>query len=106
MRKAFKDKRAVKYGIDGYATDLVFADESAILSKMDTEVTNTLYDIARFAEPFGLKINNDKTKVLTTNGSLANVNFEEIKIKQVQVLRIPGPGEEVHSSCRSSVSNR
>ncbi len=37
MRKAFKDKQGVQYGIDRYATDLAFADDSAILANTDAE---------------------------------------------------------------------
>ncbi|KAL0184396.1 hypothetical protein M9458_020092, partial [Cirrhinus mrigala] len=55
---------------------------SLILAETHAEATDTLYDIARFAEPFDLKINIDKTQVLTTDGSLANIYLEGIKIKQ------------------------
>ncbi len=55
-----------------------------------TKVTNTLNYISRFAEPFRLKINTDKTKVLTTDGSPANMYFEGIQIDQVQNFKYLG----------------
>uniref|UniRef100_A0A915HKY8 Reverse transcriptase domain-containing protein n=1 Tax=Romanomermis culicivorax TaxID=13658 RepID=A0A915HKY8_ROMCU len=47
-------------------------DDTAIFANTDTEVTNILYDIARNAQSYGLRINADKIKVLTTKGSLAS----------------------------------
>ncbi len=90
MRRAFKNKQGVKYGIDGYATDLAFADDSAILAETDAEANDILNDISRFTDPFGLKINIDKTKVLTTDGSQANIFLEGIKIEQVQYFKYLG----------------
>ncbi len=90
MRKAFKDKQGVHYAIYRYATDLAFADYSAILADTDAEATDTLNDISRFTEPFGLKINIDKTKVLTTDGSPANMYLEGIKIEHVQNFKYLG----------------
>ncbi len=90
MRRAVKNKQGVKYGIDGYATDLAFADDSAILADTDAEANDILNDISRFTDPFGLKINIDKTKVLTTDGSQANIFLEGIKIEQVQYFKYLG----------------
>lgn len=59
MRRVVKNKQGVKYGIDGYATDLAFADDSAILADMDAEANDILNDISRFTDPFRLKINID-----------------------------------------------
>ena len=84
MRKVFQGRCGVQYDNDNFATDLVFADESAILANDDTEATNILRDIARIAESYGLKINVDKTKVLTTNGSPSTVYLNGTQIKQVQ----------------------
>ena len=47
----------------------MFADDSAILTDNDAEATDILCNIARIAQSYSLKINVDKTKVLTTNGS-------------------------------------
>ncbi len=90
MRKAFKDKQGVHYGIYRYATDLEFVDYSAILADTDAEATDTLNDISRITEPFRLKINIDKTKVLTTDGSPANMYLEGIKIEHVQNFKYLG----------------
>lgn len=57
---------------------------------MEAEVTDTLYDIARFAEPLSLKINIDKTKALTTEGSPVNIHLQRIKIEQVKNFKYLG----------------
>ncbi len=90
MRKAFKDKQGVQYAIYRYATDLEFVDYSAILADTDAKATDTLNDISRITEPFGLKINIDKTKVLTTDGSPANMYLEGITIEHVQNFKYLG----------------
>lgn len=59
-------------------TDLMFADNNAILANNDAEATDILYDIARVAQSYGLKINADKTKVLT-DGSVAIVHLDGYK---------------------------
>lgn len=78
MRRAFKDKQGIKYGINGYVTDLAFAGDSAILADMDAEANDILNYISRFTDPFSLKI---KTNVLTTNGSQADIFLIGIKIE-------------------------
>ncbi|MBN3281200.1 RTJK polymerase, partial [Polyodon spathula] len=87
MRKAFEGRRGVQCDENTYMTDLMFADNSAIFADTDAEATDILYSIA---EQYGLKINADKTKVLTTDGSPANIHLDGAQIKQVQELQYLG----------------
>ena len=90
MRQVFQNKRGVQYSKNGFVTDLMFADDSAIFTSTDEEATNTLSDIARIAQGYGLKINSDKTKVLATDGSQATVHLEGTQIEQVREFRYLG----------------
>ncbi|KAF5893027.1 LINE-1 retrotransposable element ORF2 protein, partial [Clarias magur] len=82
MRKVFGGRQGIQYGEDGFLTDLMFADDSGILADDDAAATDILYNIANVAQSYGLKINTDKTKVLTTDGSLANMQFNGVQIEQ------------------------
>ena len=90
MREAFKDKRGVQFGLNNFLTDLMFADDSAVFANADEEATNILYNIAHIAQSYGLNINADKTKVITTDGSPANVYLEGIQIEQVENIKYLG----------------
>ena len=90
MRKVFNDKGGIQYGAEGFITDLMFADDSAIFAESDAEATNILHDIAIVAEPYGLKINSDKTKVLTSDGSPAIVFLNNLQIEQVKEFKYLG----------------
>ncbi|CAF1119981.1 unnamed protein product [Didymodactylos carnosus] len=83
MRKAFKGRPGVQFEVGDSAPDLMFADDSAVLGEDDTEATDILYDIARIAQSFGLQINAEKAKVLTTDGSPATVYLNGVQIEQV-----------------------
>ena len=90
MRKVFQGRCGVQYDKDNFATDLMFADDSAILANDNAEATDILRDIARIAQSYGLKINVDKTKVLTTNGSPSTVYLSGTQIKQIQNFKYLG----------------
>ena len=90
MRQAFRDRKGVQYDKNGFITDLMFADDSAIFTNSDTEATNTLRDIAHIAQGYGLTINAEKTKVLVTDGTLATVDLEGIQIEQVREFKYLG----------------
>ena len=77
MREAFKGRR-IQFGLNNFLTDLMFSNDSAVFADADARVTNSLYNIAHIAQSYGLKINADKTKVITTDGSPANVYLEGI----------------------------
>lgn len=62
MRKAFKGRCGVQYGINNFLTDLTVT----FFTDTDAEATNILYHIAPAYSP---RINADKTKVMTTDGS-------------------------------------
>ncbi|XP_023231892.1 uncharacterized protein LOC111631815 [Centruroides sculpturatus] len=68
----------------------MFADDSAVFADNDVVATDTLYDIATIAQSYGLKINVDKTKVLTTDGSRATVYLNGVQIEQVQEFKYLG----------------
>ncbi|RXN17950.1 hypothetical protein ROHU_026500 [Labeo rohita] len=76
----------VQFADDQFVTDLMFADDSAIFVQDDAEATDILYDIARHARPYGLKISAEKTKVMTTDGSPATVYLEDVLLEQVQKI--------------------
>ena len=90
MRKAFGGRRGVQYDVNNFLTDLMFADDSAIFADTDAEATDILYDVARIAQSYGLKINAEKTKVMTTDGSQANVHLDGTQIEQVQEFKYLG----------------
>uniref|UniRef100_A0A3P9D8H3 Uncharacterized protein n=1 Tax=Maylandia zebra TaxID=106582 RepID=A0A3P9D8H3_9CICH len=56
----------------------------------DTEATHILYDISRHSKLYGLKVNAEKTKVLTTDGSPMIVHLDGVQIKQVQQFQYLG----------------
>ncbi|RXN27750.1 hypothetical protein ROHU_019759 [Labeo rohita] len=87
MRRAFDGCRGVQFADDQFVTDLMFADDSAIFAHDDAEATDILYDIARHARPYGLKISAEKTKVMTTDGSPAAVYLEDVQLEQVQKFK-------------------
>ena len=68
MRKSFEGRRGVQYDKNNFITDLMFADDSAVFADTDVEATDCLNDIGDIAKSYGLKINAEKTKVLTTDG--------------------------------------
>lgn len=90
MRKAFEGRRGVQASTDRFITDLMFADDSAIFAEDDTETTHVLYDITRHSKLYGLKVNAEKTKVLTTDGSPTIVHLDGVQIKQVQQFQYLG----------------
>ena len=90
VREAFKGKRGVQFGLNNFLTDLMFADDSAVFADADAEATNILYNIAHITQSYSLKINADKTKVMTTDGSPANVYLEGIQIEQVEKIKYLG----------------
>lgn len=90
MQQVFSQWCDVQFGVDGYVTNLMFANDSAIFADTDAEATNCLYDIACIAESYGLKINANKTKVLTSDGSLASVQLNGAQIEQVREFKYLG----------------
>ncbi|WP_353805417.1 reverse transcriptase domain-containing protein, partial [Acinetobacter baumannii] len=69
---------------------LMFADDSTIIAKDDAEATDILLDVACTALPYGLKINTEKTKVLTTDRSPAVVYLEGTQSEQVREFKYLG----------------
>ena len=77
-REALKGRRGVQFGLNNFLTDLMFSNDSAVFADADAEATNILYNITHISQSYGLKINADKTKVITTDGSPENVYLEGI----------------------------
>uniref|UniRef100_A0A8C9WF11 Reverse transcriptase domain-containing protein n=1 Tax=Scleropages formosus TaxID=113540 RepID=A0A8C9WF11_SCLFO len=77
MRKAFEGRCGVQYDVNNFLTDLMLA-------------TDILCQIACTTQSYGLRINADKTKVMTTDGSQANVHLNGIQIEQVQEFKYLG----------------
>lgn len=71
-------------------TDLISADDSAIFAKGDADAADILHDTAQAAKSYGMEINVDKTKVLTTDGSRTTVHLEGVQIEQVQEFKCLG----------------
>uniref|UniRef100_A0A914VWC6 Reverse transcriptase domain-containing protein n=1 Tax=Plectus sambesii TaxID=2011161 RepID=A0A914VWC6_9BILA len=90
MRTAFNGRWGVKLSKNDYVTDLMFADDSAIFANSDAEATDILYAVASAARPYGLQINSDKTKAMTTDGSSTTVHLDGKQIEQVQQFKYLG----------------
>jgi hypothetical protein len=113
MREVFRDRHGVRFGNQHLITDLMFADDSAIFANDDAEATAILNDIARTAKPYGLQINAEKTRVLTTDGSLTTVQLDGVQIEQVKEFKYLGSlvqektiaaSSEVHSRIGQATS--
>ena len=90
MRKVFTDRHGTLYDANQSITDLMYADDSAIFADEDHEASLILRDIQEAARPFGLKINTDKTKVLTTDGSPGQVFLDGVQLEQVPQFKYLG----------------
>uniref|UniRef100_A0A914XPG8 Reverse transcriptase domain-containing protein n=1 Tax=Plectus sambesii TaxID=2011161 RepID=A0A914XPG8_9BILA len=90
VRAAFANRHGVQYDVDQFITDLMFADDSAVFADTDAEATDTLYNIARIAQSYGLKINAEKTKALTTDGLPTHVHLNGVQIEQVREFKYLG----------------
>uniref|UniRef100_A0A3Q4G418 Reverse transcriptase domain-containing protein n=1 Tax=Neolamprologus brichardi TaxID=32507 RepID=A0A3Q4G418_NEOBR len=98
MRKAFEGRRGVQASTDRFITNLMFADDSAIFAEDDTEATHILYDIARHSKLYGLKVNAEKTKVLThrrlTNDRPPRQCADQTS-PTISISGVPRRGEEI-----------
>ena len=90
MKKVFKDRQGVQYDENRYLTDLMYADDSAILADDDNEATDVLNDIANTADAYGLTINVDKTKALINDGSQSTIHLNGTQIEQVREFKYLG----------------
>uniref|UniRef100_A0A915L601 Reverse transcriptase n=1 Tax=Romanomermis culicivorax TaxID=13658 RepID=A0A915L601_ROMCU len=104
MKKVFRGRPGEQYDDENSLTDL---DDSTIeknffsvppklqmcctiFANTDAEVTDILHYITRNAQLYGLRINADKTKVLSTGGSLASIHLDSVQIEQVQEFKYLG----------------
>jgi Reverse transcriptase (RNA-dependent DNA polymerase) len=68
----------------------MFADDSAVFANSDAEATDILYNIANAARPYGLKINVEKTKIITSDGSPSMVYLDGVQLKQEKQFKYLG----------------
>ncbi|EYC37399.1 hypothetical protein Y032_0795g2395 [Ancylostoma ceylanicum] len=89
MGKVLDGRSGAQYGDNQFRTDLMFVGDNAIFAKTDADATATdiLSSIAGIAESHGLRINGDKTRIMTTNSSKSSVYHEGVKLKQVQEFK-------------------
>ena len=107
MRRVFEDRRGVEVGEGQVLTDLMYADDSAVLANDDDEATAIINDIQNAARPYGLIINAEKTEVLTSDGSPASVRLGDVELKQVSQFKYLGSivqGKKVAAT--ADVANR
>ncbi|VDP46440.1 unnamed protein product [Heligmosomoides polygyrus] len=90
MRKVFSGRQGVQIGDNQFVTDLMFADYSAIFADTDAEANDILREIAATALPYGLTINAEKTKALTTDGSPCTLYLDNSQIEQVAEFKYLG----------------
>lgn len=93
MSNVFEGIQGVQYDDKSFVTDLT--DDSAIFADTDAKATNILYVIAYVTQPYYLKINPDKTKVLTMDGSHAMFTLTDQQTGRCKVLsqRRHGPSK-------------
>ena len=106
MRRALSNYRGVQFGSDDFITDLVFADDCVFFAENDTEASSILANISNTAKAFGLLINADKTKCMTSDGSPTTVHLEGATIDQVQAFKYLGSFDEekvINASMDASV---
>lgn len=90
MGKVFSKRRGVEVGQGDFFTDLLYADDSAFFTETDEEAETILNEIAVVGEKVGLRINAAKTKVLTSDGSIASINLNGEPIEQVENFKYLG----------------
>ena len=87
MRKVFEARHGVQYDVNNYLTDLMYADDSAILVEEDAKATGILQDLAHVAQSYALEINGNKTKVMTSDGSPATIHVSSTRVEQVREFK-------------------
>jgi hypothetical protein len=107
MRKAFDGQRGVQFGQDQYVTDLMYADDSAVFAETETEASEILQRIKTAAYPYGLKINADKTKAFTSDGSHVSIHLDGFQLEQVQQFKYLGCIIEQNKiACTADIATR
>lgn len=90
MRRVFQGRSGVQYDEAHSVTNLMFDDDSTIFLHSDAEATDILYDIAHITQSYGLWINVDKTKMMTTDGSEATIQLGEVQTEQTYEFKYLG----------------
>ena len=107
MRKVFTNRCGVQFGENEFITDLMFADDSVVFADTEAEASAIIHDIKDAAYPYGLTINADKTKVLTSNGSPVIINLDNVQLEQVQYFKYLGSiVEEQKIAATADITNR
>ena len=84
-------RKGFKFGIDVYScrrrlTEIRFADDVVLFAKQRSDITKMLSHLSVEAAKFGLRINFDKTKVLTWNDLSQGASSVNIGGRQVEIL--------------------
>ncbi|VDP24430.1 unnamed protein product [Heligmosomoides polygyrus] len=107
MREVFSGQQAVQIGEDQFVTDLMFADDSAVFADSDAEANKILQEIAAIALSYGLTMNAEKTKTLTTNGSPCTLCLNNSQIEQVEEFKYLGSLVQQNKiSCSTEIHSR
>lgn len=62
-------------------------DDTDIFANTDAQVTDISYQFAHISQRYSLRIDVDKNKVITSDGSQINVHLSGVQIEQVQVSK-------------------
>ncbi|VDP13278.1 unnamed protein product [Heligmosomoides polygyrus] len=107
MQKVFSGRQGVQIGDNQFVTDLMSADYSAIFAGTDAKANNILREIAAIALPYGLAINAEKTKALTTDGSPCTLYLDNSQIEQVAEFKYLGSIMQQNKvSCTAEIHSR
>ncbi|EYC46121.1 hypothetical protein Y032_0407g912 [Ancylostoma ceylanicum] len=90
MRSVMKNRIGVEFGRGQFVTDLMYADDIAIFANDEDEAMSFLHDISMISKAYGLTINAEKTKVLTTDGTSVSVLLNGVELEQVQHFKYLG----------------
>ncbi|EYB84735.1 hypothetical protein Y032_0311g2149 [Ancylostoma ceylanicum] len=90
MRSVMKNRIGVEFGRGQFITDLMYADDIAIFANDEDEAMSILHDISMISKAYGPTINAEKTKVLTTDGTLVSVLLNGVELEQVQHFKYLG----------------
>lgn len=107
MRTVFDKRPGVQFGQNQHITDLMFADDSAVFAETEGDASAILHDIKTTAYAYGLKINGNKTKVITSDGSRISIDLDGTQIEQVEQFKYLGSiidGNKV--ACSADVTTR
>ncbi|VDO71927.1 unnamed protein product [Heligmosomoides polygyrus] len=85
----------------------MFADDSAIFADTYAEANDILREIAAIGLPYGLTVNAEKKKALTTDGSPCTLYLDNSQIEQVAEFKYFGSIVQQNKvSCTAEIHSR